>query len=286
MKANTRTVNTMKVNTPRTGTRLLLTGATMLLSCLLLGAVQPSHAQTTGSFTDKNILNPTSDGNQVYTEYYQPGSTGDVTLTVTSNAGQYSGKWGGGTSYPNRPFKGDFTMGRGWYGDDPNAPTQTAGTVNANDINTVGFNTGSYSESGQGCVSIYGFENAGNNAPKIEFYIVENWGKGGPVGVNLATGNGYVGYHYFNEGGTSVLYNTYREISSSKQLQYYDIRQGGQAQLGVNHTVSVSDHFANWTNNLKLPFGPSRQYMYLSTESFASGTTTNSGSVGASVWGY
>lgn len=243
-------------------TTLVLVKATLLLaSCLtVLNVVRPANAQGITGNTSGVI-----DG-RLWTIYTKSGSTGTVSITPGRN-GFYSGSW--------MNFKGNFTMGTGWSGN--NSPTYTS-PVNANDINYVGYNIGSYEDDKKGAVSVYGKVNAGNGFAEVEFYIVERWKSTSPLpgeGTKMNR-NGPV-----QIGGAS--YDIWK-VPKSGFVQYWSVRTS-QAPLNTNITVPVSQHFATW-ESFDMKTSKSRRFLFLSTESLSQLGGISQGNVGATVWGW
>ncbi len=233
----------------------------LLVSCLtVLSVVQPASAQSYTGNTSGVI------DTRLWTIYTKPGSTATKVPTITPGAnGKYSGSW--------NTFKGNFTMGVGWSGD--NSPTYTS-PVKVNDINYVGYNIGSYSDDKKGTVSVYGKVNSNSTNPEVEFYIVERW-----ISASALPGEGTKMASNVTIGGAS--YDIWK-VPKAGFVQYWSVRTS-QAPLGTNVVVPVSDHFKKW-EELKMYTSKSRRFLYLSTESLSQLGGTSTGSVGATVWGW
>lgn len=259
----------MRVRTLSKDTLLLVKATLLVASCLtVLSVVRPANAQTTGNAAGNN--------NGIWwTIYTEGGSSGYAAITPGANGGQYSGSW--------RDFKGNFTMGTGWTGNNSGS-TYYKSAVNANAINYVGYNIGAYSDNKKGSVAVYGKVNADASNPLVEYYIVERWNPAYPIpGEGTKMNSSPVEIKY---GSVSTFYNIWK-VNKSWGVQYFSVRTS-QAPLNTSITVPVSQHFAAW-ENLGMRTTKNRQTLFLSTESLYQGPRTtdrSTGNINATVWGW
>lgn len=208
----------------------------MLLAGLVVASVTGLRAQTI-------TTNQQGTNNGFFYSYWKSGGT--VTMTLGSG-GNYAVSWN---------TSGDFTCGKGW---------------NPGSARTVGYNCGSYSNSGGGSLSVYGW----TTSPLLEYYIVETWGSSRPVSGT------YMG-SISSDGGTYDIYHHQQVNQPSIQgtatfWQDLSIRQAKNS-TGANHSVTTANHFNKW-NSLGMTMG-TFNYMILLTEGW-----NGSGYANATVW--
>jgi len=115
---------------------------------------------------------------------------------------------------------------------------------------SVTYNAAVYSPVGNGIsyLCVYGWTRAGNGAPLVEYYIVDNWGT-----YNRPPGS-WTGAAVIDtitiDGETYDIYQTTRtnmpSIEGTKTFQQYWSVNKNRRNSG---TISVSEHFKTWENN-------------------------------------
>lgn len=151
----------------------------------------------------------TGTNNGYYYMLYLSGGSASMTL---GSAGNFAVSWSG---------VGDIVAGKGW---------------NPGSSRTVGYNCGSYSNSGGGSFGLYGW----TTNPLIEYYVVEigNPAAGSCVGSVSSDGGTYNIWKHQQVSQPSI-------VGTTTFWQYLSIRSSSNSQ-NANHTITTGNHFTAW----------------------------------------
>jgi len=197
----------------------------LLVAALAVASVSNVQAAITTTQTGTN--------NGYYYSFWRANSTGTVSMNLGSG-GNYS------VSFNNCP---NFTCGKGW---------------NPGSARTIGYNVGSYSNSGGGSLGVYGW----TTNPLVEYYVNEMWGSTRPTGTYVA--------RIVSDGAYYDIYKHQQVSQPSIQgtatfWQYISTRDNKNSTKS-NHTVTTANHFNAWKS--KIGSMGTFNYQILLTESW------------------
>ncbi|MBX2858659.1 MAG: glycoside hydrolase family 11 protein [Cellvibrionaceae bacterium] len=188
--------------------------------------------------------------NGFYWQLWQSnGLSGNVNYTNGPD-GNYSVSW---------DANGNFTCGKGW----------STGTTNR----VIGYNAGSYSQSGGGgAFGVYGW----TTSPLIEYYVQERWPASRPTsGINMG--------RVTSDGGTYDLRREQRvnapSIDGTQTFWQLKSTRTSPNPLGSNHEVTFANHARGWANG-GMSLGSNHSYQIFLTEAWGD----SSGYANVSVW--
>jgi hypothetical protein len=201
----------------------------LLLTAFNAGCSDDQLSPVQQGVTQDNGISRNHDGMQ--TEGYQSGTHDGYFWSLWTSDGMtgsvnYSNGAGGNYSV-SWNCNGNFTCGKGWSTGDRNR--------------IVGYNCGSYSQSGGGgSFAYYGW----TRNPLREYYVNEMWRAGRPTGTGMGTVN--------TDGATYDLYRNQRvnapSIDGTQTFwQIFSTRQQ-QNSTGANHTITFVNHANAWGN--------------------------------------
>jgi len=146
------------------------------------------------------------------------GMTGYVTYT-NGDGGNYSVSW---------DCNGNFTCGKGWS--------------SGSSTRIVGYNCGSYSQSGGGgSFAYYGW----TRNPLIEYYVNEMWPAGRPTGTYVCSMS--------SDGGNYDCYKSQRinapSIDGTQTFWQHFSTRTSKNSTGANHTITFGNHVSTWNSH-------------------------------------
>jgi len=222
---------------------------TLLLGTAICGltlSVAPQAYAQTVTLTDPMDGNPHWDTQGYYYSFWHDSVSGPSFTygNGPSNGGNFSITWGNPWANPPTPYGswqtsppvGDFTCGLGW--------------AQGWWYHSIGYNCGAFTMNGFGMFGVYGWfkHPDGSDLPDTEYYIVEmsaGQGPGGTLYGSVTTDGGtYDIYHAvpLNPNGSHKTgkFGSYLE-------QWISVRRGNNS-VGINHTVTMANHFNAWQN--------------------------------------
>ncbi|MEI3800845.1 MULTISPECIES: glycoside hydrolase family 11 protein [unclassified Chitinophaga] len=231
---------------------VVLAGATILTSCKKEAKTQPgvvgierlSKAEVAAQFYQSGTHN-----GFFWSLWKSDGATGTVNY-ANGPGGNYSVNWNG--------FNGNFTCGKGY----------SVGSTSYK----IGYNLGTYSNSGGGTFGWYGW----TRNPYYEYYVNETWGAVSPhTGTYLGTfesdGAGYNVWTRWVTGKNIDGGDGFRQIYSSRVTK---------VTTGQNRVITFANHYNKWSS-LGYTLGQLNIPAIMVAETW--GTNTN-GNINCTIW--
>jgi len=202
-------------------------GAIVLVTVMVLSIGcqnQPTAPQEIAKDTEQVTANPKirgyqsgSNGGYFWSLWTSDGLSGSVNYSNGSD-GNYSVSWN---------CNGNFTCGKGW----------SSGSTNR----IVGYNCGSYSQSGGGgSFAYYGW----CRNPLMEYYVNEKWPGSRPTGNRVGSVS--------SDGGNYDIYESWRSnapsIDGTQSFRQIYSTRTSQNSTGSNHTITFANHANAWRN--------------------------------------